>query len=205
MRPDDALGTVLAAARRAGAAVFAGNGLLCRAMFAIADRPDVFYMFGSMSMSPSIALGYAIHAGRPAVAVEGDGNALMGLSALPLAAAASKPFVHIVLDNGVYESTGGQPSASAGVDLCRIAVGAGYRSAATATDREALARLLRQAWARRGPSYVLVPVAVADGSPPPRVPLHPREITRRFRAAVAPDTEPTTGVSYEPTTGTETA
>jgi phosphonopyruvate decarboxylase len=182
MRRDDALRAVLAEARRAGAAVFAGNGLLCRAIHALADRPDVFYMYGSMSMSPSIALGYAFHTGRPAVAVEGDGNALMGLSALPLAATASPPFLHVVLDNGVYESTGGQPSASARVDLCRIAAAAGYRSAATATDREVLARLLREARSRHGPSYVRVPVAAGD-APPPRVPLHPREITRRFRAA----------------------
>lgn len=187
MRRDDALRSVLAEARHAGAAVFAGNGLLCRAMYALADRPDVFYMYGSMSMSPSIALGYTIHAGRPAVAVEGDGNALMGLSALPLAAAVSRPFLHVVLDNGLYESTGGQPSASARVDLCRIAVAAGYRSAATATDPETLARLLRQARARHGPSYVRVPVAVGHAPPPPRVPMHPQEITRRFRAAVAPD------------------
>jgi len=35
--------------------------------------------------------------------------------------------IHVVLDDGAYTSTGGQPTASRHIDLCKIARGCGYR------------------------------------------------------------------------------
>jgi phosphonopyruvate decarboxylase len=193
VRRDTALGVVLAHAREHGAAVFVGNGLNARAACAIDDRPLTFYMLGSMGLAPAMAVGYVRQSGRPALAVEGDGNALMSLSGLPLAAGLRTAFVHVVLDNGSYESTGGQPTLSAAVDLCTIACGAGYPAVHCVQDGASLAAGLRAALAGGRPAYVHARTELAAGRSPGRVPYHPRDIARRFRAAVSDPTTPVPG------------
>jgi|GEM_PF-1215604 len=215
MHRDEALRIVLLATRGGGAALFAGNGFVARAAVTIDDRPLNFAMLGSMSLAPALAAGFAHRTGLPVVVVEGDGNALMGLSSLPAVAAALAggdghagagghaggggarrgggeaargPFVHVVLDNGVYESTGGQRTLSPRVDLCAIAVAAGYPSARAVTGGAVLTAAMAEALARPGPTYLRVRVDPAPGGPGraaihPRVPRHPRDIARRFVAA----------------------
>jgi phosphonopyruvate decarboxylase len=93
------------------------------------------------------------------------------------------PFVHVVLDNGVYETTGGQPSLASRVDLPAMALAAGYVLAARPRDagdlRDALAGRLRVP----GPALLLVRTRPAGGARHPRVPAHPRDIARGFRSA----------------------
>lgn len=73
---------------------------------------DLVYMPSSMGQGPPLGLGIAI--AQPAqrvIVVNGDGCTLMNLGCLvTLAAQAPKNFTLIVVDNGVYEVTGGQPT-----------------------------------------------------------------------------------------------
>ncbi|MEO3814439.1 thiamine pyrophosphate-dependent enzyme [Sphaerisporangium sp. B11E5] len=185
---DEVLAVVLQAARAAGAAVFTGNGDVARAVAAVGDHPLNFSMFGSMGLAPVLAAGFAARTGRPVVAVEGDGNALMGLSGLPVTAfAAGTPFVHVVLDNGVYETTGGQPTLAARVDLPAMALAAGYATAGRPGGPGELRDVLDGGLRAPGPSFVLVRTRLATGARHPRVAAHPRDIARRFKAAAGTD------------------
>ncbi|MFD0391970.1 isocitrate lyase/phosphoenolpyruvate mutase family protein [Streptomyces nogalater] len=172
--------------------MFIGNGLNPRALHAIADRDENFYMMGSMGLALPLAIGFSRQSGRTALAVEGDGNTLMGMSAMALAPAARGTLVHIVLDNQVYESTGGQRSPAPGFSFVGLARAAGYATAVSVTDAEAFSDALAQAVGAKRPGFVHVhtaalPAAAAPGPVPPgghhrpvHRPLpHARHLTKR--------------------------
>ncbi len=162
--------------------VINATGYLCRVSQAVADRPENFYMIGSMGMASSIALGVAVSKPKKKViALDGDGAVLMNLGALPLVGVL-KPenFIHIVIDNAAYESTGGQPSYTQTVKLEAIAKSSGYRYAERVSTPAAMKRAVPAILKREGPSFLLVRVAQDASDPSPRVVLEPDEITTVF-------------------------
>src|SRR5258708_33984787 len=79
-----------------------------------------------------MALGVALNVSMPVVVLDGDGAALMKLGSFAtIGAYAPAGLIHIVLDNGVHDSTGGQPTGSAPVDFAGVAPPCGYRHAAS--------------------------------------------------------------------------
>jgi phosphonopyruvate decarboxylase len=161
------------------------NGYICRESFAVGDRPENFYMIGSMGLASSIALGLSL--GRPdraSVVFDGDGNLLMNLGMLAMVGGlAPRRLVHVVFDNEVYGSTGNQASPSRGVRLDRLAGAAGYRTAAAVTEPAAIEEAVRTALATDGPHFVLVKTT-AEEADVPRIPFSPAEIRDRFAARV---------------------
>jgi sulfopyruvate decarboxylase subunit beta len=179
MRRAEAVGIVLDAL--GDELVVACNGMIGREAFAHRDRERNFYMIGSMGLALSIGLGIALgRADQRVVVLDGDGNLLMGLGALANAAAAAPAnLLHVVLDNHVHDSTGGQRTISELVALEQVARACGYRSAErVAPERlpEAVRGLLR----REGPALLLVEVEPGEVPGIPRVSWEPPEIARRF-------------------------
>jgi len=170
-----------------GHAVVCANGYISRWAHALGDRDAHFYMIGSMGLASSIALGVAsAHPELPVAVLDGDGNVLMNLGALPMIGfVAPARFRHVVLDNGVYASTGNQPTISSRVALEQIARAAGYREVARVTRAEDAAPILRAQLALPGPSMLLVETLPESGPPAPRIPFTPPELSARFRGAVA--------------------
>jgi phosphonopyruvate decarboxylase len=161
------------------------NGYICRESFSLADRPQSFYMIGSMGLAPAIGLGLALT--RPqqrSIVFDGDGNLLMNLGILAMIAA-QRPanLVHLVFDNEVYGSTGNQASLSREVRLDRLAAAAGFASAVAVTEPWALESALRATVTDAGPHFVLVKVT-AEEADVPRIPYTPTALRNRFRAAV---------------------
>src|SRR4051812_7779375 len=109
-------------------AIFAGIGNAGFDLFASGDRPQNFYMFGSMGLASSIGLGYALaRPGEWVVVLEGEGSVLMNLGTLATIARMRPPrYLLIIMDNGTYALTGSQRTAAAEVtDMAAIARGAG--------------------------------------------------------------------------------
>jgi phosphonopyruvate decarboxylase len=184
MLRDDAIRLITTLAARYDAAIFVGNGYNARALHAALDRPEFFYMVGSMGLCATIAAGFSNAAGRPTISVEGDGNALMGLSGFPVAAAAARgPYVRVVLDNAMHESSGCHQTLSAQVDFSLLAAGAGYDPVFRPQAADELEAALEQGLRTPQSSFIYV-ATDAQGGAHPRVPFHPREIAARFRAAV---------------------
>jgi thiamine pyrophosphate-dependent acetolactate synthase large subunit-like protein len=163
------------------------NGFLSRWACALGDRDAAFYMIGSMGLASSIGLGIAV--ARPDVPVavlDGDGNVLMNLGSLAMVAAlAPSRFRHVVLDNGVYASTGNQPTIAARVKLEEIARAAGYRAVARVASAAAAARTLHRQLAEPGPTLLLIETLPESGAPAPRIPHAPPEMAARVSAAIA--------------------
>jgi phosphonopyruvate decarboxylase len=166
--------------------VVAADGAISREAFRALDRPRTFYMLGSMGQVASIALGLAMTRPERVIALDGDGNLLMGFGGLALVGAI-KPtnLYHLVLDNGCYATTGGQPAVSRQVDLASAGVGAGYpwgRRCPAGGD----ARAAMESWlAAQGPALLDLEVTGEDPDPAPRVPMTPEEMAARVRAALA--------------------
>ena len=160
-------------------------------LWAAGHRPQNFYMLGSMGLAFPIALGVALaQPKRHVFALEGDGSLLMQLGTLStIATLAPKNLTMIIMDNGVYQITGAQPTpASAVADLVAIAVASGLTNSAWAADEEDFERLIDQSMSSPGP--------IADRHPhrrqarhrnhPPRSRADPRAFhARHGRAGTA--------------------
>lgn len=167
--------------------VVATTGKTARELERDRDRPANLYVVGSMGCASSIGLGVALGAPeRDVVVLDGDGAALMRLEALAtIGRQVPRRLLHIILDNESYESTGGQATFSASVDLCAVALACGYSTAAEVADTVGLRAASARARAAPGPH--LVRVRIRPGSDPSlgRPALAPPEAAARFATAVA--------------------
>jgi thiamine pyrophosphate-dependent acetolactate synthase large subunit-like protein len=146
-------------------AVIGGIGNANFDLWASGQRPQNFYMLGSMGLAIPIALGVAIaQPDRHVVALEGDGSLLMQLGCLAtVAERAPKNLTIVVWDNGIYQITGSQPTPGAATaDIVAIARGAGIANSAWAADESDFDRLV--ASALKGGTSSLIVVRI-DGKP----------------------------------------
>lgn len=177
----------IAAARKAlgREPVIHANGYMCRESYSLGDRLENFYMIGSMGLASAIGLGLSLtDRDTPTVVFDGDGNLLMNLGILPLAAALHpRRFVHIVFDNEVYGSTGSQRSITAEIRLDRLAEATGYGTVAAVTTADEITQAVRAALDSDGPHFILAKVT-AEEAEVPRIPYTPHQLRDRFRASV---------------------
>jgi thiamine pyrophosphate-dependent acetolactate synthase large subunit-like protein len=137
-------------------------------------RPQNFFMLGSMGLAGPIAFGVALaQPKRRVIALEGDGSLLMQLGSLAtIAMVKPKSLILVVWDNGMYQITGSQKTATEVADLVEIARGAGIEKSAWASDETEFERLIERALVEDGPWFI---AARIDGSAPkgqtPREPV----------------------------------
>ncbi|MDT4952402.1 MAG: sulfopyruvate decarboxylase subunit beta [Acidobacteriota bacterium] len=167
--------------------VVAANGWISRETCAARDRAENFYMLGSMGLASSIGLGLALtHSERRVVVFDGDGNLLMALGTLAMVAERRPAnFLHIVFDNEVYGSTGGQRSLSAQVPLDALAQAAGYAHVVRVKETVELDAAVIELLGKSGPSFILIKVAPEADGDAPRVPHEPEWIAARLRETIA--------------------
>jgi len=147
-------------------AVIAGIGYTNHDLWASGQRPQNFYMLGSMGLAVPIALGVALaQPQRQVFALEGDGSLLMQLGALgTVAMSAPRNLAIVVLDNGAYQITGSQPTLTAyRTDLVAMAQGAGLAQSAWAADEAHFEGLIDLALNGGGPWFI---AARTDDQPP---------------------------------------
>jgi phosphonopyruvate decarboxylase len=91
--------------------------------------------------------------------------------------------VHVLLDNGLHESTGGQATVSPGVDFCALAAASGYPSVAAIAAPAALAAALAERGG--GPRFIHVPILPGVPDRLPRPTVTPPEVAARLSAFLA--------------------
>jgi thiamine pyrophosphate-dependent acetolactate synthase large subunit-like protein len=162
-------------------AVIGGIGNTNFDLWAAGHRPQNFYMLGSMGLAFPIALGVALaQPDRRTFALEGDGSLLMQLGALStIATLKPKNLVMIVMDNGIYQITGAQPTPAAGIaDIVAIATGSGLANSAWAADEEDFERLVDEAMSASEPSLIAIRIDDKPGVGTTR--RDPVQIRERF-------------------------
>jgi sulfopyruvate decarboxylase subunit beta len=169
------------------ALVVACNGMIGRDLFATGDRPNHFYMIGSMGLASSIGLGLALtQPKRRVVVLDGDGNVLMNMGTLAnVAAARPANYYHVILDNGTHASTGDQKTVSNLVHLEEVARAAGYRQVWRVHNAADLERAARAFHSATGPVCLLLEVEPGNQPKVQRVAIEAPMMTLRFRAAAS--------------------
>ncbi|MDA0231543.1 MAG: phosphonopyruvate decarboxylase [Proteobacteria bacterium] len=168
------------------AAIIATTGKTGRELFTLADRHQQLYQVGSMGCAGAMGLGVALNVKRPVIVIDGDGAALMKLGALAtIGAYGPDNLLHLILDNGVHDSTGGQATVSPGVSFAGAAQACGYRTSYLCDSLVGLAAALNDGLA--GPKPCLIHLRTAPGSLSPlgRPTVAPSEVARRFRDFLA--------------------
>ncbi|WP_250492014.1 phosphonopyruvate decarboxylase [Caballeronia sp. GAWG1-1] len=162
--------------------VLASTGFCGRELYAIDDRANQLYLVGSMGCVTPMALGLALS--RPdltVVALDGDGAALMRMGVFATLGAYGPPnLVHLLLDNGAHESTGGQATVSRGVDFASIASACGYALALDGDDIGVIDRLL-QARDAKGARFARLSIRAGTPGDLPRPKITPEDVRARLQ------------------------
>lgn len=154
---------------------------------AFSDHQLDFSTIGTgMGHASDIGLGLALaQPGRRVIVLNGDGSMLMNLGQLVTIAQQAPPnFVLVVLHNGTYEVTGGQPiPGPANLDFAAMARAAGIAKSYDFDEIDAYVAALPDILSSRGPIFVNLRV-MADETPlppPSRQPL-PQRAAQLMRA-----------------------
>jgi thiamine pyrophosphate-dependent acetolactate synthase large subunit-like protein len=152
----------------------------------LSDTPlDFAYIPSSMGQGVSVGLGLALSIGRRVVAVTGDGSLLMNLGCLVTVASHPAPLTVVLIDNGLYEVTGGQDVAGAGhTDFAGLARAAGIGRVFTFTDHVSWRAGAAEVVAGDGPAFVWLKVRGEHGKKTPSAPRSMSEQIARLREAI---------------------
>ncbi|MDG2032694.1 MAG: phosphonopyruvate decarboxylase [Rhodospirillales bacterium] len=179
------LETVLAIASQ-DTAIIATTGKCGRELFAIADREAHLYQVGSMGCASGMGLGVALNTAKPVMVLDGDGAALMKLGTLAtIGAQAPANLVHVVLDNGVHDSTGGQSTMSPHVNFAQVAIACGYRSGIFCDSQNEFETALKTAQESKGPTLIHAKIAPGSLDNLGRPTVKPKDVARRFQTFLA--------------------
>lgn len=167
-------------------AIIATTGKCGRELFTIADRSQHLYQVGSMGCAAGMGLGVALNSAKPVVVVDGDGAALMKMGTLAtIGAYGPENLIHIILDNGTYDSTGGQPTISASTDFAAIAAGCGYAHSFRCGSLDGFGQAFRAATENNGPHLIHMKIAPGSLDKLGRPTIGPAEVARRFRGFIS--------------------
>ncbi|MEU5882403.1 thiamine pyrophosphate-dependent enzyme [Spirillospora sp. NPDC047279] len=172
-------GTVLGWTARGAHPLVVGNGFLSREVMAAGDGDHVLYLLAGMGLAPAVAAGLSLARGVRAVALEGDGNHLMGLPGTATIGLTGVRLTHVVHWNGGWESTGGQRVFGPG-RVHDIGRAFGYATTEVVTEAATLGAALDRSAAADGPALVHVVGAMGDPVPP-RTGLTMPGVARRFQ------------------------
>ena len=168
--------------------VVSTTGFISRELFRVSDRPENFYMQGSLGHCSAVAAGVALaHPSRRVVALDGDGAVLMHMGVLSTIGYASpRNFLHVVLDNEGYVSTGKQASTSVTSSLEAVAAACGYRAVSRCVTGAELGEAVTRSLSAEGPHFLLCKVNQSHSRSLPRVTSRhsPEENKEAFQIAL---------------------
>jgi sulfopyruvate decarboxylase subunit beta len=153
----------------------------------LSDTPSDFgYVPSAMGQAPALGLGLALaQPARGVVVVNGDGCMLMSLGSLVTAANHPAHLYLLILDNALYEVTGGQPTAGSGhVDFAAMARAAGIRRVYSFDAIEEWRAKAAEALSGPGPVVVWLRVEGKYGQSSPKALRPMAEQVERLRGAL---------------------
>lgn len=154
---------------------------------ALSDTPlDFHYIPSAMGQGPALGLGLALaQPERGVIVINGDGCMLMNLGCLVTLASYPAPLFLIIIENGLYEVTGGQVVPGAGrTDFAGLARAAGIPRAYTFATVDAWRAGAADALTGPGPVAICLKVEGKLGQKTPTAPRPMAEQIARLRQAL---------------------
>ena len=155
---------------------------------------DFVYVPSSMGQAPSLGLGVALaQPDRQVIVCNGDGCMLMNLGSLvTITATGVENLVLVVVENGIYEVTGGQATAASpgrrqdGKSLCfgDMARACGFKSVLEFSSLDDWTARCAEAITQPGPIFICLHVKPAEGDVTPRSPGPAGDRVERFMEAL---------------------
>ena len=164
--------------------IVSANGFISRDLYSSLEKNTNFYMIGSMGLASSIGLGIALKKPKKRIFVfDGDGNILMNLGSLvTIGTLQPKNLIHIIFDNKIHESTGGQPTQTNKINIAKIAKMTNYTIFSAKTEKS-LENILKKIQKMKGP--ILIHVLIKKSKErTSRVEIAPKKIKNRFMNAI---------------------
>jgi len=140
---------------------FATTGKTARELFTIHHEKNFhkcFYVIGGMGHASSIALGYSSFAqNKRVICLDGDGALLMQLGSIALIGDVEpKNFIHVLFDNKVHESVGGQRISNLGINYTKLFESVGYASVEVCSDITQLNDALQLSASNNGLNAIII-------------------------------------------------
>jgi len=166
--------------------VFSSTGKPSRELYTVKDRPNNFYVVGSMGCTSAIAFGYCRTTKRTTAVIDGDGGVLMKMGNLAtIGFYGPEKFLHICLDNETYESTGGQTTAASAIDLSEAARACRYPNVARVETAEEIRSFIRDFLEHPRLSFLHIKVRNATEKGLGRPRENPVDLKKRFMGSVS--------------------
>ena len=153
----------------------------------LSDSPrDFHYLPSSMGQGVPLALGLCLtQPGLGVVVLTGDGGLLMNLGCLVTVAQHRVPLYIVLIDNGLYEVTGGQEVAGAGrTDFATLARGAGIGRVYAFDGEDGWKTSAGECLSGEGPVFISLKVAGEKGKATPCALRPMAEQVERLQAAL---------------------
>jgi thiamine pyrophosphate-dependent acetolactate synthase large subunit-like protein len=185
MNLDDALAVI---AKHRGQRIVIPTMASVPVWFGLSNQPlDFTYMPSAMGHGPELGLGLALAQPQHGVIVlNGDGSMLMNLGSLVTLAQNPAPVYLIVIDNGMYEITGGQKVAGGGrTDFAGMARAAGIPRVYAYSEQADWETKAAETLIGPGPVVIVLQVTGRLGQKTPVPPVPMAEQITRLRAVFA--------------------
>ena len=141
------------------------TGVASRELFEYREKMMInhdrdFLTVGGMGHASQIALGIALQKkNRKVYCLDGDGALIMHMGALAINASMKcKNFKHIVFNNSVHDSVGGQATVGGQIDMKSIALSAGYIWGRTVSNKAEIILALTEMASANGPAFLEIQV-----------------------------------------------
>ena len=171
-------------------AVVSTTGMISRELFEFRANSKLghhrdFLTVGGMGHASQIALGLAIaQPKRQVYCFDGDGASLMHLGSMAIVGQSNaENLIHIVFNNGVHDSVGGQPTVGFQISLSNIARACGYSSVHVVKKLPEIKDLFTGEALKRGPHFIEIyvrPGSRKDIGRPTTTPLENKEAMMSF-------------------------
>jgi sulfopyruvate decarboxylase subunit beta len=153
----------------------------------LSDTPlDFIYIPSSMGQAPSLGQGLALaRPERGVIVLNGDGCTLMNLGCLVTLAQHPANVYLVIIENGLYEVTGGQATAGSGrIDFVGLARAAGIERVFSYDNLDAWRASAAEALTGAGPGVICLKVEGRIGQKTPKAPRPMAEQIARLRQAL---------------------
>jgi phosphonopyruvate decarboxylase len=159
----------------------ATTGKTGRELYEVEDSDSNLYMVGSMGTISSLGLGIALNHKKKVIVIDGDGSIMMRMGSLVTNASYHpENMLHILLDNNVHDSTGGQFTCSHNVNFVAVAASCGYTRSLYAHNLEELEGYIKEWNSKQELTFIHLKTAKGSKKDLGRPKIKPFEVKERL-------------------------